>query len=502
MKKDYQRNLSLYFREALGFALFLAWVYCSLFGCGLATQDDASIGMPTPYNLERIWMVSGLFEAIGGIIGIVLASALPAIDSILRKRSFAAIALSCAVLGNFATWYAWATAHTTLFWQLYIPAGALTGIAIALFIMLWSSRLSKHDESHMEFAIPLSFLIAFMVYFMLLLTKQSGVFTLVVLILMISASLYFAFRQGEQPGSNETSLQGKGEWQGIVSFGTLAFFSWVQVAFFRIISTPDLLGNRFTHYLVPFSCACVLSLIMFVICLRMSRYLNISLAYRWSLPLFMLSYVPIFIDYDSTTLRIIAFAINFLGMFGVQFGSWIGACKYLRRSKCGAMRLFGCYALGEGLGIFAGSLIGLYAVEFLGFQGLVVLSITLMSLVIFAVMVTGFNPNWVFHYTLVVADESKNAMVTEFDEEPEPSIEELCFRKAKEFQKVYGLTNREVEVAALLLAGRSRPFIRDELTVSINTVGSHVGNIFTKCGVHSNQELINLTRDENDSHKQ
>ena len=61
--------------------------------------------------------------------------------------------------------------------------------------------------------------------------------------------------------------------------------------------------------------------------MRMSRYLNVSLAYRWSLPLFMLSYVPIIIDYGNVDLRILAYAINFLGMFGVQFGCWIDVYK-------------------------------------------------------------------------------------------------------------------------------------------------------------------------------
>lgn len=49
-------------------------------------------------------------------------------------------------------------------------------------------------------------------------------------------------------------------------------------------------------------------------------------------------------------------------------------------------------------------------------------------------------------------------------------------------------------MAELLLAGRSRSFIRDELLVSINTVGAHVRSIFGKCEVHSQQELIELAR--------
>lgn len=77
-----------------------------------------------------------------------------------------------------------------------------------------------------------------------------------------------------------------------------------------------------------------------------------------------------------------------------------------------------------------------------------------------------------------------------------PSIEDLIHREALGLRDAYGLTDREVEVAELLLAGRSRPFIRDELLVSINTVGAHVRNIFGKCDVHSQQELIDLARGE------
>ena len=59
-------------------------------------------------------------------------------------------------------------------------------------------------------------------------------------------------------------------------------------------------------------------------------------------------------------------------------------------------------------------------------------------------------------------------------------------------QRRYGLSSRETEVAALLLAGRSRPYIRDELVISLNTVHSHVSNIYAKCGVHSQREFMDL----------
>lgn len=59
----------------------------------------------------------------------------------------------------------------------------------------------------------------------------------------------------------------------------------------------------------------------------------------------------------------------------------------------------------------------------------------------------------------------------------------------------YGLSARETEVLALLAKGRSAPFIRDELGISLNTVNSHVKHIYTKLGVHTRQELIDKVQD-------
>ena len=51
---------------------------------------------------------------------------------------------------------------------------------------------------------------------------------------------------------------------------------------------------------------------------------------------------------------------------------------------------------------------------------------------------------------------------------------------------------RKTQIAALLLSGRSRPFIRDELVISLNTVHAHARNIYSKCGVHSQQEFMDF----------
>lgn len=64
------------------------------------------------------------------------------------------------------------------------------------------------------------------------------------------------------------------------------------------------------------------------------------------------------------------------------------------------------------------------------------------------------------------------------------AIEELADR--------FDLTPRERDIFALLMRGRSVPYIRDELVISLNTVSTHVKHIYTKAAVHSRQELLDL----------
>lgn len=54
------------------------------------------------------------------------------------------------------------------------------------------------------------------------------------------------------------------------------------------------------------------------------------------------------------------------------------------------------------------------------------------------------------------------------------------------------LTPRETELLELLAHGRNGPFIQEKLVLSRNTVKTHVANIYSKLGVHSQQELIDL----------
>ena len=80
----FRENLSAHWRETIGFALFLAWVHCALFGCGLSSAKEPIACVPTTYHLEHIWLTCGLFKALGGIAGMLIARKLPGVDRLLH----------------------------------------------------------------------------------------------------------------------------------------------------------------------------------------------------------------------------------------------------------------------------------------------------------------------------------------------------------------------------------------------------------------------------------
>jgi DNA-binding CsgD family transcriptional regulator len=69
------------------------------------------------------------------------------------------------------------------------------------------------------------------------------------------------------------------------------------------------------------------------------------------------------------------------------------------------------------------------------------------------------------------------------------------FELNRQAQQSLGLSMRELEVLALLAAGRSNKEIARQLEVSPNTVKSHVGKLFEKLGARRRTEAIFRARE-------
>lgn len=73
-----------------------------------------------------------------------------------------------------------------------------------------------------------------------------------------------------------------------------------------------------------------------------------------------------------------------------------------------------------------------------------------------------------------------------------PSLAGSLSERASALAVSYGLTARETEVLQLLVQGRTRAFIQNELVLSVGTVKTHVTHIYAKLGVNDRQGLMDL----------
>lgn len=73
-------------------------------------------------------------------------------------------------------------------------------------------------------------------------------------------------------------------------------------------------------------------------------------------------------------------------------------------------------------------------------------------------------------------------------EQEAKALPSLCAKAAR----AHNLTRKEEVVLLFILQGKTQGGISHELVLSINTIKSHVRNIYRKTGVHSKQELANV----------
>ena len=492
MMQFLEGRMTAYRKQALGLGLFLAWNYYSFFSCGLIPVTRMI------RSSERVWMWAGLLVALTALVCLLASARVP----LARRRWFGVLAAALSLGGSVVVWAGFAEAGT--YQMVSAFGGMVAGAGFVLMALIWGDRMSRYNEAAIEFSVPVSFLVAFVVYFVLLALK--GPASMVVSAALPALSMWFAFRavadaDEEGPGApfaDERRMGVREVGAALAAIATLCLLFgmlWFQFAYFRLLSTPEAVGDRFLHYLVPFSCSSVLSIAALVWCIKRSSHLNFTLMFRWGLPLLLLSYALLYYDYDNPVQRIVAYTVNFIGMFGVQFTLWLAAPKYVRRTGMPPCLLFGGLLLAEGLGVFLGAGYGLVVVDGVTAANVMHESLLFFVGVLLVAMVVGFNPRWSFSRPgrwVTHGDDEGARPASDAEASTVDEIALLFVRQAEELQRAYGLSNRETEVAALMLAGRSRPYIRDELVISLNTVHSHASSIYAKCGVHSQREFMDL----------
>lgn len=95
-------------------------------------------------------------------------------------------------------------------------------------------------------------------------------------------------------------------------------------------------------------------------------------------------------------------------------------------------------------------------------------------------------------------DFSFSRVIFGIREEPLQDSRDTIATRCAELSREKGLTAREREILELLARGRNTAFIMGSLVLSRNTVRSHVKHTYSKLGIHSHQELIDLFYEDGD----
>ncbi|MEI3230811.1 MAG: hypothetical protein V8S24_05900 [Gordonibacter pamelaeae] len=77
-----------------------------------------------------------------------------------------------------------------------------------LFAIIWSARLRALNEARLEFVIPCAFTVSFLLYFVILLTKESGLVVLLLVAAMCFGSMHLA-RGGDACPPFDAAAEGR-----------------------------------------------------------------------------------------------------------------------------------------------------------------------------------------------------------------------------------------------------------------------------------------------------
>ena len=129
----------------------------------------------------------------------------------------------------------------------------------------------------------------------------------------------------------------------------------------------------------------------------------------------------------------------------------------------------------------------------------VLVTATLFVLVCSLLTVSAIHPRLIYERTS--AESTDEDEINEYSIEGEPlipvernssAIVQTLHKRCEILGEEYALSPRELQVFELLAQGRSRAAICKKLVLSEGTIKTHVSHIFTKVGVRSHQQLLDI----------
>lgn len=492
--------------RALGWGLLVAWGTISTFGNTLTDQGS-------PASLVY-WIVNLLATTLGLIL-FGIAGRQPSWQERLTRamgRAMAAIVASVIIMAL----YRYLSLPSPMIASAF--AGLLSGVGMAIGTLCWGTLYSRFDLQDIESCIVLSLVLMVGCYALGLATGP--LFTIGLLIALPLGSLA-CYSLNNPLAKQEVAQALDGEavqfpmaklaepfvFHGITLFrmgvGIVACAAGVSILWqFTVAGVLSIPSPLFSASLLS---GAIVAIVLMINCVTFANQLNLTTLYRWIVPLII--FAMAFLASRNPAFLVCGSLLNFSAQMGLDALTLIFFCELAHRHPALSFPIIG---IGRGFlegGIFLGSFAALilepalaheaFSIE----QALLGIAAVVMACTMFAIIDKG-TPALQVGYSSIESPPRGEAQ----PHEPEGAVfpadksedlgrklfEARCDRIGQQF----GLSQREREVLGYLARGRSLPFIRNELCISKSTVNTHVGHIYTKLGVHSKEELIDLVESE------
>ncbi|HIY84563.1 MAG TPA: LuxR family transcriptional regulator [Candidatus Rubneribacter avistercoris] len=472
----------------LGFGLIYAWSTCiwdlpllGAFANGRPLQGDAA------------WVLSAAITPLACIVGSLVGRTreLAAVRSMfvlgpVLTAAGTLFAVACPYLGGVLQ-----TASVVL-------AGVGTGVGPVVLILLWACLFARTETGIVETVVPASFVATLLCALAIPSFPPAASVAVVTALPLASGALLLLSKRALDTGSVPREDLG-GDVRMGVKRANIARMFLVIFAVYAIgcllpaasnLEVTAAAETAATIVGMVFAVALSAAIVLF------SRRINLEALFRWITVPFVFAIICTALGtLETLALSRVLANVVFTGIEIIMVLYFVRLAQKTGRTSTFFVGIGECAA-------YAGVLVGYVAqppIEALLVGGVVDAKTFCLLLVGVFVVVTLLVPRR--DATLDAAGADADAE-TRSPAEPHAAAtataqaaETTAQRRAR-IARSYGLSNRETEVFLLLAQGRSRPYIRDALILSKNTVATHIRHIYEKLGIHSQQELIDLAEDE------
>lgn len=449
----------------VGFALLRAWTYVMFFSTVVhySVRNDIS-----HLNSTDTWSSLGLAV-------LMVASALLSQQFIrlVVGKKWLRILVPCVLLAATALL---ALVEADWFRQPWCSIiCTVTGVGLGFLYLAWGEVYTRIDESKAAVEALSSFLLAAIIFpVVVLLPRIAGVVS--VMLLMLASSIILFARLdvwGKDRLLGSVQLNKSGFLvKALFSVGILGFAeSLMRALFIEVNPVVDV-----DLYPWVFLAAALLSAAVISITILSEKKPNYAFAYKVILfaTAFIFLLLPI-IDRGS-------FLANVLALTGYSTLSllvWVVLSRTAGRYRLSSVVVFG---FGWGL-MVAGALAGTFLGGILtSFADLTPRLLSLIALLSVCALL--------FAYLFLFNERSIMELTAERDDCGE-GIRPFK-RRCEEVARAFRLSAKETEIMILVAKGRSTPRICDELDISQGTVNTHLTHIYKKIDVHDKQQLIDV----------